>query len=85
MSLTIKCLKQATSRVASTSVLEQSEHKPRSQFEMIEMKAFFPFSLSNKTQFYAKYFAVGLEKLACITNYFRFSFPFPNHIPTCFI
>ena len=30
MSLTIKCLKQTTSRVASTSVLEQSEHKPRS-------------------------------------------------------
>lgn len=30
MSLTKKCLKQATSRVASTSVLEQSEHKPRS-------------------------------------------------------
>ena len=30
MSLTIKCFKQTTSQVASTSVLEQSEHKPRS-------------------------------------------------------
>ena len=84
MSLTTKCLKQPLHELLLPLSLS-SLSTNLVVFEIIEMKTFFCFSLSNKTQFCTKYFAVRLENLACIINCFRFSFPFPIPIPTCFI
>ena len=84
MSLTIKCSKQPLHDLLLPLSLS-SLSTNLVVFDMIEMKTFFCFSLSNKTQFYTKYFAVGLKKLPCIIHYFRFSLPFPIPIPTCFI